>query len=87
MKVITNNVPRQTLNLEDLSEKEKKEFPGDIDSSGLYFRYKGQVYSDQEFMNFEFMGWDGIKNDTFFSGILVKFSEDLETVIVGRYYS
>ena len=31
-------------------------------------------------------GWDGVLTDTFFSGILVRYVEDFERVIVARFY-
>ena len=31
--------------------------------------------------------WDAILSDTFFSAMVYKFSEDWESVIVGRYYT
>jgi hypothetical protein len=34
-----------------------------------------------------FAGWDGVASDSFFSGILVRYVDDFERVIVGRYYS
>lgn len=34
-----------------------------------------------------FTGWQAIHPDSYFSGILIKFSNDDESVIVGRYYS
>jgi hypothetical protein len=33
-----------------------------------------------------FRKWHGIQPDSYFSGILVKYSEDFETVVMGWYY-
>ena len=34
-----------------------------------------------------FRKWDCIQPDSYFSGILVKYSDDFETVVMGWYYS
>lgn len=36
----------------------------------------------------QFSGWHGIQSDSYFSGLLVKcVGEDMDSVVVGRYYS
>ena len=35
----------------------------------------------------EFDGWNGIRHNSAFSGLLIKLSRDGETVIVGQYFS
>ena len=58
----------------------------------MLFIYKGDVYDLGEFMRIdkfapqEFQGWDGYSNDSFFSGTLVKYTDD-NMVIVAQYYS
>ena len=57
-----------------------------------FFRYKGNQYFFSEIERptshpVEFNGWDAWVPDSYFSGIIVKFSEDGESVKVGRYYS
>lgn len=32
------------------------------------------------------LGWHGIQTDSYFSGTLVRYMEDYERVVVGRYY-
>ena len=92
MKIITNNVPRLTLDAFELTPKEREEFDyldwagGDVDAT--FFRYKGQLYDLNEFMRQEggdFKAWDGAAPDSYFSGILIKLID--ESVIVGRYFS
>ena len=96
MKIITNNQPRFIIDPWEMNEKQRKEFDyinwDDADmgkTSPLFFKYKGQLYDLGEFMRTDIEGWDGVAGDTYFSGVLVKFDnqEDLDTVIVGRYYS
>lgn len=35
----------------------------------------------------KFKGWQGYQSDNYFSGILVKYDDDFESVTVGFYYS
>ena len=101
--IITNHVPRDILNPSDLTERERAELDyfdwsklgegGTVDFA-LFFRYKGETYDLGEFevwTNPESPmrdgGWDGFQSDSFFSGILVRYVDDCERVIVGRYYS
>ena len=98
MKITTNHQFRPVLLWTDLTMKELEEFDY-ISTENLdyatFFRYKGQVYDLDEFLCItqvmqvqfpEFKSWDGYQADTFFSGILVRYSEDLEQVVVGSYY-
>ncbi len=58
--------------------------------------YKGWIYPLSEFMRIEqksagcpFRDWDGYSGDTYFSGTLVKFVDDLDdgpAVVMARYY-
>jgi hypothetical protein len=75
----------------DYLEGERLEFAS-------FFRYKGNVYDLGEFMRcpsgfqfgpsgFQFEGWVGYYSDSAFSGILIKYCDDFEQVIVGQYFS
>lgn len=99
LRVITNNVPRDIVYGYELTDKERKEFDY-IDFStddGVFhqfFRYKGWTYDLEEFERWDNpnsptvgTGWDGMSADTFFSGILIRYIEDFERVVVGRYYT
>lgn len=87
----TNGRYRPTLTWEDLTPKEQKEcdFTGKEYSS--YFRYRNWVYTLEDFMrtngNDTLNKWDGYLGDSFFSGILVKYSSCGDAVMVGTYYS
>lgn len=99
MEIITNNVPRDIIYGYELSEKERKEFDYiDFDSDDAcrdFVRYKGEIIDlgDLEgnfgtnIMQDTFKGWSAYISDSFFSGILVRFLEDNEQVVMGRYYS
>lgn len=100
LTVITNYIPRDVLDAYELTPDERAEFDYlDWDAiergedSASFFRYKGQVYDLGEFMLWtgpEFSPlarWDGHISDSFFSGIVVRYVEEFERVVVGRFYS
>jgi hypothetical protein len=95
MKIITDNKFRKLLYGYELTGKEKLQFD-DIDKEDFdshdFFRYKGYVYDPDEFLRIEnnsdpeFSKYDGYSNDTYFSGILIKYNEDMESIKIARYF-
>ena len=96
LTVKTNNVPRDLLSTFELSSaqysKLREQFDWmDLDEfdSAMFFEYRGQVLALSDFMRTEgdllAQGWQGILNETFFSGIVVKIVESCERIVVGRY--
>lgn len=101
VKIVTNNVPRFTIDGFELTDKEKREFEyysaEDLNNS-TFFRYKGHVYDLAEFSRIGksvaphpqregWENWDGYLTDSFFSGILIKFPENnMHSVIVAQYF-
>jgi hypothetical protein len=90
--ITTNNVPRDVIDAWELSTKERAEFEyldwkaiEEGHDSASFFRYKGQVYDLGEFTWHPDSIWDGIQHDSHFSGIVVRYVDDYERVIVGRY--
>ncbi len=68
------------------------------EDSASFFRYKGQLHDLGDFVTTatgpfnlglpeEFAKWDGYASDSFFSGLLVKYTDDCEAVIVALYLS
>jgi hypothetical protein len=62
------------------------------DHSAVFFKYRGRWYHALgEFMRVEgdcpFKGWDAYCGDSFFSGVLVKFSPDCDEYQAGTYFS
>lgn len=71
------------------------------DYSPRFFKYRGTWYDVHEFVRIEFertnsfttvvdkdsplARWDGVQSDSYFSGIVVKYTDDFEAVKVGRY--
>jgi hypothetical protein len=91
----TNNVPRNLIYGYQLTAKERKEFDYISDEDIVtrdFFRYKGRIYDIQEFMRIDnhsdsgMRQWQGYHSDSFFSGILIKYVNDNEQIIVGTYY-
>lgn len=99
IKVKTNNVPRPIIWGFELTEKEAAEFDyleGDRLNEAQFIRYQGRLYDLGEFMYIdtrreslpaEFKDWHGYQSDSFFSGVLVRYSQDYEAAVVATYYS
>ena len=92
MKIITNNHYRFILYWHELTDAEQREHADDYDGvkDSTFFRYRGQVYNLCEFLSARGNGahslvnvWDGYHNDSFFSAVLVKYSECGDAVKVG----
>ncbi len=88
LTIITNNVPRPIIYGWEIPEV-RGEFDW-LDDQEFYaaefFRYKGRVYSLDEFtLSNAFPGFDGYVGDSFFSGVLVRVVDNGESVVVGRY--
>lgn len=102
LTIITNNVPRVVIDGYELTAAERAEFdyyrwpdtPADDYRAGSrdgeeasFVRYRGELHDLGEFTACSEHGWDGIHNETFFSGVLVRYVDDHERVIVARYYA
>ena len=100
MKIKTDNIPRHLVYGYELTLKECAEFdylsPEELNERD-FVRYKGQVYDLGEFMRIDktvaphpqregWEDWHGYSSDSFFSGVLVKFSDDGESVVLGTYF-
>jgi hypothetical protein len=93
MKIITNNQPRDIIYSHELTPKEATWFDylnWDAIEAGSesaeFVRYKGEIYHLQDTERSTIDGWDSMLTDTFFSGILIKWCNDFEQVIIGRFY-
>lgn len=96
LTIRTNNVPRNTLYGYELSKKDRSDFDYLSDEQfcdATFFRFKGNLYDVSEFMIVcdEYLlseGWQAYASDSYFSGVVIKFPDnDMETVIVGQYFS
>lgn len=97
LTIRTNNKPRLIIDDYQLTEKERLDFDYPdwqaIDRGedfACFFRYKGQMYDLGEFTRVAadspLSGWEGGSADSFFSGVVVRYTEDGEHVIVGQYF-
>jgi len=98
LTIHTNNVPRDILYAWDLTDKEREFWEVPEDSDWEFVRYKGKVTPLDDFVTTvpgpwnhgipeEFQAWDGYASDSFFSGVLVRYVDDYERVVVGWYCS
>ena len=96
MKIITNNHYRPVLYWHELTTKEQEELKDSYDSveESSFFRFKDWCYDLNDFLrvndslngkgtDHELYGWDGYKNDSFFSAVLVKLDDSGDSVKVG----
>lgn len=91
MKITTDHKWKQFIYGYELTPKERKEFDymsdEEIDSP-KFLRYKGWVYSINDFISTEnFPGWHGYKSDSYFSGVLIELSKDGESYRIGTIIS
>jgi hypothetical protein len=95
----TNNVPRFTTDPSELTPAERNDFDyldwpaiDDGRDSATFVRFRGELYSLDQFTRIspdagsEFAGWHGIHHDSFFSGVLIRLSDDGEQVTMATYY-
>ncbi len=86
MLIITNNVPRPTIDALELTLEERAEFDyfdwEAIDRGedcATFFRYKGELHDLGEFMVWDNpmsptrAGWHGFRSDSYFSGLAVRY--------------
>lgn len=99
--ITTNNVPRDLVYGYELTPKEREEFDY-YDTEELesheFVRYRGWIYDPSEFMAVprntcapdgieSLQQWDGYQSDSYFSGIVIRYVDGFERVIVGTYCS
>jgi len=94
MNIISNYQYRNFLYGYELPEKIRADFDyvDDIDSAS-FIKYRGQYYSIDDFMVIqtgpnaisEFAEWHGYYSDSFFSGILIRLSDDHEQYQIATY--
>ena len=96
MKIKTNHHYRPLLYWHDLTDAEKAEYRDAYDDvqDSTFFRYRNWVYDMSDFLRVNndeknhvvrhgLYGWDGYKNDSFFSSVVVKYNDDCDAVKVG----
>lgn len=93
MKIVTNNQPRYMISFIELPEKVKADFDyveEDEQYSDRFVCYRGGWYDVFEMTTINGIasldGWDAHMGETYFSGVLVKLSDE-DQVIMGRYWT
>ncbi len=95
MQITTNHQPRELISAFELPTANYKELRKQFDylddqdfESAMFFTYKRQIYCLADFMRLDSYipgNWQGVMNDTYFSGILVKIVDSCQSVVVGTY--
>lgn len=94
MRVITNHHPRDVLHWHDLTADEREGTGYGTDTAWVderwFVRYRGDVVdiTDADGPStgeLERKGWDAYQSDSFFSGLVFRYVDNYEGVIVGRY--
>ena len=85
---------RSEFNWLDWTEDDDPDGEGNGKEDGWttpFFRYKGVVYSLDQFVTVlpesPFSGWDGYHADSYFSGVLIRVSDDGESFQVATFIS
>ena len=91
LSIQTNNQERPVIDWHDLTPKQQSEFNYASAEESQFVIYKNWVYDIAEFMAVREYGeltpWHGYSSDSFFSGVLIQFISDCDTVIMGSYTS
>ena len=99
LTIKTNNVPRNYSYGSDFNGKERQEMLEQFDYLEEFFNisrfvnYKGYWYDLSQFLftkgdsELEDSGWEGYSSDSFFSGVVVRYVENDEQVVMGTYFS
>ena len=89
MKYITNHQWRNLTYGYELTDAERKDFDyvkANEFNSHDFLRYRGRIFDVSEFIHAEMMSdWDGYHADSYFSGVVIKLSEDGERCKVATY--
>ena len=98
LTVRTNNVPRDYLFGCYIQGKERQEMLEQFNylteeefDQQSFVNYKDYWYDLGEFMRVdsqsELCKWQGYRSDSYFSGIVVRYVEDNERIVMGTYFS
>ena len=91
LRIITNHQPRPLLTRWDVPEGVLASELDWIDPEepGSFFCYRGRWYELSEFMVAPtgLADWHGAAADSYFSGVVIRLSDDGEEVTVGTYLS
>ena len=88
-RITSNFQARPLMYGSDLPEKVQEDFGIRAENDGNYFKYKGEYYDLADFLAHENSSedgyWHGACAQSFFTGIVVRLTDDNEGVIVGTW--
>lgn len=99
LTIKTNNIPRNYSDGVNFNGKERQEMMEQFDylteeefNEQSFVKYRGYWYDLAEFLytgdsELGKLKWQGYSSDSFFSGIVIRYVEDNEQVVMGTYYS
>ena len=89
LKIITNQNWRQFTYRSDVPDSIFKDQFSHLSNDDIdgFFKYRNYWYHLSDFIVTTIKGWDGVVSDSFFSGVLIKISNDGERYKVGTYFS
>jgi hypothetical protein len=94
LTIKTDNKWRNLLYGYELPKKQRKEFDYLTDEefeTRNFVKYRGNYYDMDTFMLTPkwsaLAEWDGYASDSYFSGVVIKISSNMEQYKIGRYYS
>lgn len=89
LRITSNHIPRPLWSFYDMPKRAQDDHDyvreqERYDDAARFFEYRGNWYDIYEFMHADRVeGWDAYFTDSFFSSILIRFTEDNEQVVVG----
>jgi len=96
-KIITNHQWRDFVYRWDVPDKvlaDQFDYQDPEETTDGFFKYKGYWYHLDMFMRFSYLGpknamndWHGYHSDSYFSGVLIRLSDDGEQYQVATYMS
>lgn len=98
LTIRTNNVSRPVLYWHDLTATERADFDyldtPERQDEASFARYRGVVYDLGDFAATRghgapeyFAKWHGYVADSFYSGVVVRYTDDFEAVVLGTYFA
>ena len=96
LQIITNHHERPFIYGYEVPESimnDQFDWMDEEDTGDGFIHYRGYWYHTSDFMRIdhhpdsEFSSWHGYHSDSFFSGVLIKLSDDCETYQIATYIS
>ena len=81
----TNHKPRFLSSFVELTEAQREDFTY-LDEEEYYsprfFQFRGSFYDTNEFTRSDMAEYDGIQTCSYFDAVAIKYTEDMESVVV-----